>query len=675
MADIQWQITSGSLPPGLDLVVDRTSRAGRLVGKPTKAGTYQWTITVTDAVGATANYSYSITIESLLQWGGAVNELSTRRIPLPSAQVNKSYDLSNRLFLRELGVSEEKTFSISVLNGTLPPGLSLTKVDQTRETHPVLGEYDYCYVDITGTPTTAGNYSFTLRGTSGSKTVDLPLTIPVKSVYGGKGTTVGNTSTYSLLVDRTFARESNTVVFTLLATNIANGTNIPFVISGVSAADVSTGLSGNFTMNTVPYTEQGYVTIQGGKIITQPFESYGKVAITINPDVATEDIETMTLTLKDVAPTTSKQVLIGDPTSTISNTFYQLFASANSVTQGSNVTFTLTTNLGQGQNVYYEIRGVTDYDLSGESVRGFFTVGSGGVATKQFTTVDDLLYGSKVMVMTLHSDSSYTSPLNVSTAVELADPAPTYAIKLNSSDAKYNATDKKDIMIDIFTTSVKDNTELPWTISSVFGSSITTSDFVGLASLSGNTTVINNISKLKFTVADDGDGEESFVFNLSGKGVSKTITILPSVVAQPVYNLTIKKFDTSSNSFVGLTTANVMDPILVEGDSFLVEVSHLNGTGIPVNFTANTSNKIISSGRLSGQIIPTNGPTSLVYQTINDGVDGWSLFTFILSNPDTGNEIVRASVQIDSPVVALANAAIDSLVTSGANNDPNIINY
>jgi hypothetical protein len=52
-----WAVTSGSLPPGLSL-----DGYGHLTGTPTAAGTYSFTVSVTDGVGQTASAPLSITI-------------------------------------------------------------------------------------------------------------------------------------------------------------------------------------------------------------------------------------------------------------------------------------------------------------------------------------------------------------------------------------------------------------------------------------------------------------------------------------------------------------------------------------------------------------------------------------------------------------------------------------
>jgi hypothetical protein len=52
-----WTVASGTLPPGLTL-----SSAGTITGTPTKAGTFTFTLKVTDSTGLTATEAQSITI-------------------------------------------------------------------------------------------------------------------------------------------------------------------------------------------------------------------------------------------------------------------------------------------------------------------------------------------------------------------------------------------------------------------------------------------------------------------------------------------------------------------------------------------------------------------------------------------------------------------------------------
>ncbi len=55
-----WSITAGQLPPGLALI--RASNGNRVEGTPTTAGTFTFTLTVTDSFGAKASQQTSITV-------------------------------------------------------------------------------------------------------------------------------------------------------------------------------------------------------------------------------------------------------------------------------------------------------------------------------------------------------------------------------------------------------------------------------------------------------------------------------------------------------------------------------------------------------------------------------------------------------------------------------------
>ena len=58
-APYTWSRASGSLPPGLALAAN-----GTVSGTPTKAGTYDFTVKVTDAKGETATQALTIVIIS-----------------------------------------------------------------------------------------------------------------------------------------------------------------------------------------------------------------------------------------------------------------------------------------------------------------------------------------------------------------------------------------------------------------------------------------------------------------------------------------------------------------------------------------------------------------------------------------------------------------------------------
>ena len=125
-----WSVSAGALPPGLIL----TAATGILSGTPTKTGTSNFTVTVTDAGAGTASKAFSLTIVSALTVSTA--SLSPGSLSVPYAQALTA-------------VAGTSPYTWAVTAGSLPPGLTL---------NPTTGA-------ITGTPTTQGSYNFTVQVT------------------------------------------------------------------------------------------------------------------------------------------------------------------------------------------------------------------------------------------------------------------------------------------------------------------------------------------------------------------------------------------------------------------------------------------------------------------------------------------------------------------------------
>lgn len=153
-AAIAFAVTAGSLPPGLTLSPSSTSN-GAITGNPTKAGVFDFTIKATDG-GLTATLAYEITVtvqgppDQLLcapadNGGFLVNGVCE----LPDAVTGLAYQ-------GHLLTSHQAGGALSVVSGSLPPGLSLPAT--------FTGSGD----TVGGTPSTPGvepDSTFTVQGT------------------------------------------------------------------------------------------------------------------------------------------------------------------------------------------------------------------------------------------------------------------------------------------------------------------------------------------------------------------------------------------------------------------------------------------------------------------------------------------------------------------------------
>jgi hypothetical protein len=139
-------VTAGTLPAGLSL----DPITGALTGTPTALGSYTFTVTASNTVGgspSTADQQYTVVI----------NELPVIVTPtLPNGGVGAAYTAT----VQATGTPQP---ALGVTAGALPPGLSLD---------PVSGA-------LTGTPTTAGSYTFTLSATNSAGSVSRQYTVVI----------------------------------------------------------------------------------------------------------------------------------------------------------------------------------------------------------------------------------------------------------------------------------------------------------------------------------------------------------------------------------------------------------------------------------------------------------------------------------------------------------------
>jgi hypothetical protein len=137
-APYTWAVAAGQLPPGLHLqtYADPRDAGNELAGTPTTAGTFTFTMRLTDYYGHQATQQFSLTVDPPLQ-------ITTTTLPAGTVGVPYSRDL--------IAQGGARPYAWFIAAGQLPPGLYL------GATPP-----DFNNV-LTGTPTQAGTFSFTMQ--------------------------------------------------------------------------------------------------------------------------------------------------------------------------------------------------------------------------------------------------------------------------------------------------------------------------------------------------------------------------------------------------------------------------------------------------------------------------------------------------------------------------------
>ncbi|HTW61905.1 MAG TPA: putative Ig domain-containing protein [Terracidiphilus sp.] len=256
-----WTKTAGSLPTGVTL-----SSTGAITGTPTTAGTFSFTVQVTDSDADTATAPLSITINAAL----AVSTTS-----LPAGTVNTSYSQS----VAATGGVSPYTWSISV--GSLPAGLALNASTGV----------------ISGTPTTAGTSNFTVKVTdadNNTATESLSITI------------------YAVLSVTTTSLPGGTINVSYSQTLAAAGGESPYTWS-ISSGSLPAGLSLAASTGVI-----------SGTPTTAGTSSFAVKVTDANSNTATQSLSITIYAVLSVTTTTL-------PTGVVSTSYSQTLAAAGGV--------------------------------------------------------------------------------------------------------------------------------------------------------------------------------------------------------------------------------------------------------------------------------------------------------------------------------------------------------
>jgi hypothetical protein len=158
-APYTWSLASGQLPPGLTLQTTAGPRDANneLAGTPTTAGTFAFTMRLTDYNGQQATQKFTVTIDPPLQ-------VASPTLPAGTVGVPYSHDLDLNV---QGGTPPYSWFVVNNIN-ELPPGLTLDT------TAPGFNNV------LAGTPIQAGTFSFPMQvQDSQDNTVNATLTITI----------------------------------------------------------------------------------------------------------------------------------------------------------------------------------------------------------------------------------------------------------------------------------------------------------------------------------------------------------------------------------------------------------------------------------------------------------------------------------------------------------------
>lgn len=190
--------------------------------------------------------------------------------------------------------------------------------------------------------------------------------------------------TYSLSANRANVSEGNAVSFTVTTTGLANGTQVPYSATGISAADLTVGsLTGSFTVGTsetITFVPRQNLTTNGSRILKVILHNTDASASTVVLDTSQTPV-------------------------------YSLSSNVSSINEGQAVRFTMSSvNAPSGEVVNYNVSGVPSSRLhpGSDPLRGTFTVGSdltADIALAENYTTD----GASTLVMTLEGRNASAS--------------------------------------------------------------------------------------------------------------------------------------------------------------------------------------------------------------------------------------------------------------------------
>ena len=233
----------------------------------------------------------------------------------------------------------------------------------------------------------------------------------VKQAKQGNGGTP-ETPTYALQSNTTVANEGTSVTFTLITTNVSNGTLVPYTITGIDSNDIGgASLTGTFTVNNNTSSASATIaedlTTEGTETLTLTLDNgQASVSVTIN-DTSVEIPQTPLLACdfpaaRDAADQTEVNQWLAGGTLT-----YSWNATIGNDTGGED-TVTGSNSITLPPNKQEFIYSSPSYGTGGHELQiGYISDGSGGYNLRWIFTIDYLFFGDWVPVSIENCSSGF----------------------------------------------------------------------------------------------------------------------------------------------------------------------------------------------------------------------------------------------------------------------------
>ena len=348
------------------------------------------------------------------------------------------------------------------------------------------------------------------------------------------------TPTYALSASSNAINEGSSVTVTLTTTNVIDGTQVGYTITGVDSADVNVPLTGSFTVNSNSAT----------------------LAITAVADATTEGGETMTVSLDGISE--SVAVTINDTSLTPIIPTYSITPAANNIDEGSALTINVTTtNVSDGTTLYWTVSAADDFGTDS----GNFTITSNAGSFTVTPSTDFTTEGAETFTVSLRTGGVSGTVVETTSAITINDTSTTPVEPTYTGLTSVDSADEGDtVTFTVSSALVVDATTVGYTITGINGNDLSA------GTLTGNITMTGNSGTVSVTLANDTltEGTETLTLTLdatdsagtSTGGLSKAVTINDtSLTPAPTYAATpaANNINEGSALTINVATTNVAD--------------------------------------------------------------------------------------------------------------------